>query len=553
MKSLIAIKSELPYFYLPFLIIILIGSYLRLDQFAQQVLLDDEWHVVHQLLKGNAGYLFQTFSRADFSVPLALLYWLQLQLFGLSEAGMRWPMMLAGISTLVVFPLYIRKYFDDKTTLIFSALLAISPLLIIYSRTARPYSLTLLLSMMALAAFSRYVASDRTPWKPGLGYLTCAVFSVWLHLITLPLLIAPFVVAGLPALFAKNWHRVRRLSYLALITAAVMFVLVLPPLLGHPDALGGKLGVHAPEWGTFIGAFYTWLGTSSSLLILAGLVLAVIGSRRIWHRLPIMSSVITGLGLTLGIILITQPAWVNQPLTLARYLLPMIPLLLLAISLGLSQFSEVMIKKWGDRGIWLGWAALGFGLLVTAHYSPLHSILSSPNSNSTHSVFQVDFRAEHNPVFQYQKNLPLSQFWQQLASFPPDSLKIVASPFYFESYDWNAPRWEQISHQLVMPGHLTGFCLKHRWGEVPDGGGFRFRNVGYSGNPQGLIERGFDLVVFQKPVIMMIDGIEIELGTGTSDCLRAHQELYSEPVYEDELLLVYPLSEKVRIQFDAER
>ena len=99
MKSLIAIKSELPYFYLPFLIIILIGSYLRLDQFAQQVLLDDEWHVVHQLLKGNAGYLFQTFSRADFSVPLALLYWLQLQLFGLSEAGMRWPMMLAGIST----------------------------------------------------------------------------------------------------------------------------------------------------------------------------------------------------------------------------------------------------------------------------------------------------------------------------------------------------------------------------------------------------------------------------------------------------------------------
>jgi hypothetical protein len=107
-------KSELPRFYLPFLIIFLVGSYLRLDQFTQQVLLDDEWHAVHQLLKGQAGYLFQTLGQADFSIPLTLLYWLQMKLFGLSETGMRWPLMLAGISTLVVFPLYIRKYFDDK-------------------------------------------------------------------------------------------------------------------------------------------------------------------------------------------------------------------------------------------------------------------------------------------------------------------------------------------------------------------------------------------------------------------------------------------------------
>jgi hypothetical protein len=244
---------------------------------------------------------------------------------------------------------------------------------------------------------------------------------------------------------------------------------------------------------------------------------------------------------------------VNIPLTLARYLLPVVPLLLLAISLGISQLSEGISNKWGDRGKWAGWAALGFGLLVTVHYSPLHSILASPNSNSTHSGLQVDFRAEHNPVLQYQKNFPLSQFWRQLASFPRDSLKIVASPFYFESFHWDALRWEQISHQRVMPGYLTGFCLKHRGGEVPDGDGFRFRNVGYSGNPQGLIDRGFDLVIFQKPVMMMIDGVEVDLGSGTSDCLRAHQKLYSEPVYEDELLLVFPLSEKVRSQFDAER
>ena len=104
-----------------------------------------------------------------------------------------------------------------------------------------------------------------------------------------------------------------------------------------------------------------------------------------------------------------------------------------------------------------------------------------------------------------------------------------------------------------MPGYLTGYCIKHRWGEVPDGDGFRFQNVGYPGNPQDLQGRGVDLLVFQKPFKMIIDGIDVALGAGTYDCETAYRDLYSEPVYEDELLLVFPLSEKVRNRFDAER
>ena len=28
---------------------------------------------------------------------------------------------------------------------------------------------------------------------------------------------------------------------------------------------------------------------------------------------------------------------------------------------------------------------------------------------------------------------------------PAGSLRIAAAPFYFESYDWDAPRWEAVS------------------------------------------------------------------------------------------------------------
>lgn len=51
----------------------------------------------------------------------------------------------------------------------------------------------------------------------------------------------------------------------------------------------------------------------------------------------------------------------------------------------------------------------------------------------------------------------------------------------------------------------------------------------------------------------MTDQGEVELGKGTRACDKAHRKLYPEPVYEDEWLVAFPLSEKVRSQVDAER
>ena len=119
MKVPVKINMKPRGFYLAFFVVAAFGIYLRLDQFTLQVLLDDEWHVIHQLLAKSPTELLQTFGASDFSIPLALFYWLELKLFGLSELAMRWPMMLAGISAIILFPLYIRNYFDDKTTLIF--------------------------------------------------------------------------------------------------------------------------------------------------------------------------------------------------------------------------------------------------------------------------------------------------------------------------------------------------------------------------------------------------------------------------------------------------
>lgn len=546
MKVRLAPDSAVVRFFAVFLTFIAIGAWLRLDQLTLQVLLDDEWHVIHQLLVKDPRALFLTFGHADFSIPLALMYWLELKLFGLSEFGMRWPMMLAGLSALLVFPLYVRRYFDQQTTLVFTLLLAISPMLVLYSRTARPYALTLLLSFLALGAFQRFVSANKSAWKPGIAYVLCATASGWLHLVSLPLVVAPFVAFGLPALVNRNLVRVRRIFLLGMVTLAGLLALLLPPVLAHPEALGGRLGVQLPELQTYFGVWYFWLGTSSSLVVFTGVFLAAIGAGPVARTLPLFASLLIGLGLTFSMILLTQPAWVHNPLTLARYLLPAIPLLLLLIAQGATRLSAAVALQWGQSGKRVALAAGISVMLLVTYYSPLGKILAKPNSNSLHSAYQFDFRSKENLIALYQDDFPVSPFWQRLQSFPRDSLKIAASPFSFETHHWDAARWEQISRQRVMPGYLSGFCAEHRWGEVPRGGGFNFRNAGYLMDRRNLVDRGFDLVVYQKPLKVMTYEGEKEFGMDTIACDAVFRKQFSTPVYEDELLVVFPLSEAIK-------
>jgi hypothetical protein len=547
-----SIKSKSPGFYLGFFAIALLGLYLRLDQFSLQVLLDDEWHVLHQMLSKSPGELVQTFGLADFSIPLALLYWCELKLFGLSEMGMRWPMMLAGIVFLVLSPLYVRRYFGGSIALLFMLLISISPRLVIYSKTARPYALTLLLSLLAVGLFQKFFEAEKSSLRWGFLYVLCAVTSSWLHLISLPLVVAPFAVYGLPALLKRDWQSVGRLFKLGLVTLAGLLLVVLPPMLGHPEALVDKMGAQLPEIQSYYGMLYVWMGTSSLGVVLAGLLLAGVGAGRLWRQLPITISVLTGMFLTLVLILLTQPAWVQYPVTLARYLLPALPLFLLAVAVGASVVSDKLVKTWGKSGQYASVAILLSLMTVMVFYSPLPKMLAKPNSNSLHSVYQFDYRQDKNLIIQYQDRFPVSPFWQKLATLPADSIKIVASPFSFETHHWDAARWEQISRQRIMPGYLTGFCDGFWWGEVPRERGFRFKNVGYLSDQNDLIQRGFDLLVFQKPISSEADesqGFALTAG----HCEPKIREKFPAPVYEDQWLIVFPLSENVRGLIDAER
>ena len=258
---------------------VVVGSFLRLDQFGAQVLIDDEWHAVHQVLQRTPRQMFLDFGTADYSIPLGILDWYLSRGWGLSESAMRLPMLLCGLVTLVLLPLYVAPRLGRATAGLFALLLAISPLLVIYSRLARPYAITLLLGWIAHAAFQRYHASTRGRTAAGLGYGTAATLAVWLHPIAAPFVLAPLLWAlaqlrrVAPA--ARRAHTLR-LARLALPTGVAMAVLILPPLFARPQSLASKSGIDMPGLEALAGVWYAWLGTGSTAVVLVCVALATV-------------------------------------------------------------------------------------------------------------------------------------------------------------------------------------------------------------------------------------------------------------------------------------
>lgn len=523
-------------------IVLLIGIYVRLDQFLSQVLIDDEWHAIHQLLRHTPRELFLSFGYSDYSIPLTLIYWLQAQWFGLSELGMRAPMMAFGLATLILFPLYVRRTFGTRVALLFGFLLAVSPLLFSYSRIARPYAITLFLGFAAHVMFYCYLQGGRNKGFCAIGYATAAILVTWMHPIAGPFVVAPFVIEGWRSLLAARTdrgHGLIRLLYLGVPTALGMMILILPPLLSDPEAMGGKAGIDSPSWQTLRGVWYLWFGTPLTAAAIIGLALAGFGARRLWHDLPIARSAVTGLLLTLALILFTRPAWVHFPLTFGRYLLPMVPLLLLAVALGAARLSDAAARRIDMSNSILPAILSALLLLPLLARSPLADFLHRPNTNTLHSIHLFDYRPKHNPALKRVATIPLSPYWTTLAQQTPESLRIAAAPWHFMSYDWDAPRWERIGHQPIIPGYLTGLCVDQRYGEVPNDSRFRFRNAVHLGDARQMASKGIDQVVFQKPYSQITEGKPQIIGEDTAHCESALRDRFGKPIYEDAMIIVF--------------
>jgi predicted membrane-bound mannosyltransferase len=157
------------------------GAFLRLYLLPGQILLDDEWHALNYVLGRSFAFLATHFSvPGATSVPMNLYTRLLLETTGWSETMLRLPAVLAGLLSLLVLPPLVRRIFGTPTAMLFAVLLAISPFLLFYSRSARPYGVVLLLASVSMLSCWLWTATGRRRWA--VAWAVCAVLSTSLPL-----------------------------------------------------------------------------------------------------------------------------------------------------------------------------------------------------------------------------------------------------------------------------------------------------------------------------------------------------------------------------------
>ena len=135
------------YFWLFAGLALIVGIILRFYMLSGQILLDDEWHGIDYAIGNSFSYLLTHSGQGATCIPLNLYRRFLLQTVGWSELLLRLPAIIAGVLSLVIFPVLVKKIFSLRVTIVFAFLVAVSPFLIFYSRVSRPYSIFTLLGL----------------------------------------------------------------------------------------------------------------------------------------------------------------------------------------------------------------------------------------------------------------------------------------------------------------------------------------------------------------------------------------------------------------------
>ncbi len=441
--------------------VVAVGVFLRVWQWPDQILADDEWHALNALLHHDAWHILRHFGHADHSIPLTLYYGLLAETVGLSEWGMRLPLLLAGLATVVLVPWLLRTHLEPMERLCMAALLAISPLAVYYSRTARPYALTILLTFIALWALLHWWREPRI--RRAVLYVSCTAMAAWLHPVTLAFTGAGFlfVAAG------QSWVAVRHrspggiwaISGLGLFTLLPLLLLLGPPLATDWQALAGKTGEHGLQLATLARSVELLAGTGHGWLAGLWVLLGVVGVRVFWNRDRAAAAYWLWVALLpLVVIALSSAAWIHHALVYTRYNLPVLLIFSAFVAIGLSTVTRLFgsLRCVGLAGVLVVFFLLG----------PLPALLPAPNQFTGHMSYQFDYQASRNIYNRHLGPAYVPDFYHRLGATPL-RYTLIEAPWHMEWHFNRLHFFQEIHRQRVMIGFLDGLCARGRYGEFP--------------------------------------------------------------------------------------
>jgi len=522
---------------------IAVGVFRRGWQLGTQILLDDEWHAVHKLIASDYHDIATHFGFADYCIPLTLLYKFFALHGGLTELKMRALPMLCGVGLGIGAWWLPRRWPQRPTRALWIALMAISPMMTYHSRTARPYAITTLLVFVAVFAFYEAMRGERRMRWATL-YVICAALAGWFHLVTLPFTLAPFLFFGVAALIdgirRRSFRPLGFLCALAAVTVALLAAALLPPILGDWQAITGKTGTDSITLESFYRTLLLCFGTAHPAVWIATIAAFALGIWQIARRDAMLACYLGCVVVASGAaIAAMHPAWIQHQGAFARYLQPAVPFFLLAVASGVMAVLSTLRRTPLQM---IGGAAAVAGLFIAG---PMPEYLYDPNQFMGHAYFQFDYDPAYNPYRTSLPQGPISAFYRKLGEQPPRSLTLIETPWSLETPSDPHELYQRVHRQYIKIAMTTPECGVYFYGNIPESEtGIRFRRFVYlSGLLRGATYGGDFLVVHlhawpkeSKPTQW----------PDVSTCLPHIESHFGTPVFRDDEIEVFPLTDKAR-------
>jgi hypothetical protein len=513
-----------------------VGAWLRIRGLGNQIIIDDEWHALHKLLRADMLDIVTHLDYADYSIPLTVyLRWLH-DTIGVTEWGMHAPVLAAGIALLAVAPWLARAWTTPAVGATWAVLLAVSPVLVYFSRTARPYALTTLAAVVALVAFERWWRGKRHAEAWGTAYVAATFAGGYLHMTSLAFTLSPFIYFGVRAMM-RDRATLPRLARMGAITALPLALALLPPVINDWFMFTAKAGVDSvtPESGY---RTLLMLAGSAHVVVAALLVAcAIVGAHRWWRRDPELAGYVLATAAigTLAIVA-ARPNWVMHPPVLARYLAPLLPMFLLLAAEGAVALLPARVAA-----LRMPLVALVGGALWAA--GPLPAQSREPNQFSGHLRYQFDYDDAHNPYVRHAPVEPVPAFYRQLAQLAPGTLTLIEAPWRLESH-FNPHVWyQQIHRQNLLIGLTTPLCGISNFGEYPESSaGMRLKRFGHLTAVLRGHDYGADFLVMHVKPWSTPPGENVPW-PDVARCLPAIEAALGPAVFSDDRLVVFKLGQ----------
>lgn len=553
------------------------GLWLRLYLIWDQVLIDDEWHGLFYVIGKTPGWILTHFSIPGATcIPLNLYAWALKASVGWSETALRLPSLICGLLCVVAGPLLARPLIGRRRAALLALLLAVSPLLIFYSRICRPYSAVALLAFAAILLAARWLRCGGGPRLPIL-FAGTAVLAVYFHLFAV-------VTAAAPALTAfayrawSRWGGTPRKSpagpplwhwcVLTAVMAGTVALLVLPAFLHslHSTfftiARAGKFDLRAvPRAALLIS------GTGQPLLAVLFWGLLSVGAVEQVRRNPWFGIMLLSLyPLHALALILARPDSAQSAIVLARYCIPLAPVSLLLVACGLQAAVQAFAARISLQPGLQTTIAVAC-ILALAVAGPLPQCYVSPNSFTSHGAYQhrygpidwrLSFYSDITPAgFSLRTTLrvdEVSPFYGQLAEHRGPR-PIVEYPMMIGDHFNPLYYYQHFHRRRVLVGYTTdmvlaqGLAAGNIFGStyvdqvltlIEDPSRLRFRNLVSMEDVAAMRARGAEYVILHKFFEAQLPLVaapppEVER------LWRQYHKTLGAPVYEDDHIAAFRL------------